>query len=207
MGLLAALLMASGLAHAQQASGMYTCKDSRGRTLSSDRPIPECLDREQRQLRTTGGTLRTIGPAYSEVEIARREERARQEELEARLQADERRKERALLTRYPTAASHERERADALAQYDGVMAVARKHLAELASERGKIDEELEFYKSDVNSAPAALRRQFAANVRAVEAQNRFIADQSAERERVTARFDEERARLAPRWNATALSSR
>ncbi|HET7868163.1 MAG TPA: DUF4124 domain-containing protein, partial [Burkholderiaceae bacterium] len=29
-------------------SGIYSCTDARGRRLTSDRPIIECLDREQR---------------------------------------------------------------------------------------------------------------------------------------------------------------
>ena len=51
-----ALLVGGGVwvaAHAQ-GSSIYTCVDSKGRRLTSDRPIVECLDREQHQLGNTG---------------------------------------------------------------------------------------------------------------------------------------------------------
>lgn len=201
------LLMAGGTAQAQQRTGVYSCKDAHGRSLSSDRPIPECMDREQRELRTTGGTLRKIGPSLSEAELAEREERARQAEWTARLQADARRQERALLVRYPTPAALDRERAEALAQSEAVAIVARERLAELAAERNKIDQEMEFYKAAPASAPPAVRRKLEDNAQSLKAQARLIVAQEAERSRLIARFDDARARLTPQWAGTALSSR
>ena len=43
----------------------YTCVDSKGHKLSSDRPIPECSDREQRVLNKDGSLKRVI-PATPE---------------------------------------------------------------------------------------------------------------------------------------------
>jgi len=114
-------------------------------------------------------------------------------------QTDERRRERALLVRYPNSATHDRERAEALAQIDAVSEAARKRISELGEDRKKIDEEMEFYKQDPTKAPAALRRRIDDNAKSVAVQNRFIAEQEDEKKRVNARFDEERIRLKALW--------
>lgn len=192
-----------GVAHAQgkdvPAGSIYTCTDAQGRTLTADRPIPACNDREQRELSPSGLTRRKIEPTYSAREMAEREDRAREAAVQAAKATDERRRERALLVRYPSAASHDRERNEALSQVDAVIQAAQKRIAELGEDRKKIDEELEFYKKDVSKAPGAMRRKLEDNTQSMAVQHRFIAEQEEEKKRVNARFDEERARLKPLW--------
>ena len=53
----------------EAAGGIYTCVDRNGRRLTADRPIPECLDREQRELSPSGMTRRQIGPSLTELEV------------------------------------------------------------------------------------------------------------------------------------------
>ena len=187
---------------------IYSCVDDRGRTITADRLIAACMDREQLELSPGGTVRRRIEPSYTAHELAAREERARQAEQQALRLREERRQDRALLVRYPNAASHERERAEALAQVDAVSQAARKRLAELADERKRIDDELEFYKSDVSKAPDSVKRQLDENAQSANVQIRFIQDQDAEKKRVNARFDEQRARLLKLWapgDATAAS--
>jgi hypothetical protein len=207
IGLLAVLpLAAAAVVHAQQATGgpgIYSCTDARGRTITADRPIPDCADREQRELSPSGSVRRKLEPTYTAREQAERDERERQVQLQATRLREEQRRERALLIRYPNPAAHDRERAEALVQIDAVVTAARKRLSELAEERRKIDDELEFYAKDVAKAPASLRRKVDDNTKSMTVQNRFIADQDDEKKRVNARFDEERARLRPLWAVTA----
>jgi hypothetical protein len=181
-------------------AGIYSCVDSKGHTITADRPIPDCIDREQRELNPSGTIRRKVEPTYTPREQAEREERDRQAQLQASRQIEERRRERALLIRYPNAAAHDRERAEALVQIDAVIQAAKKRLGELAEERKRIDEELEFYKGDPTKAPSSVRRKADDNARSVEVQNRFIAEQEDEKKRVNARFDEEQARLKPLWS-------
>lgn len=181
-------------------AGIYTCVDGRGRTLTADRPIAECNDREQRELNPSGSTRRKLEPTYTARELQEREDRAREAAIVAARQTDERRRERALLVRYPNSATHDRERAEALAQIDAVSEAARKRISELGEDRKKIDEEMEFYKQDPTKAPAALRRRIDDNAKSVAVQNRFIAEQEEEKKRVNARFDEERGRLKTLWS-------
>ena len=43
-------------------AGIYTCVDAQGRRHTSDRPIPECLDREQRVLNRDGSQRQVVPP-------------------------------------------------------------------------------------------------------------------------------------------------
>jgi hypothetical protein len=74
-------------------------------------------------------------------------------------------------------------------------------LNELAAQRKKLDDEMEFYKKDPKKAPEYLRRQLEENSQSVAVQKRFIADQDEEVRRVNGRFDDELARLRPLWLA------
>lgn len=203
-GLLPLLLLA-GAAWSQAtggpaaSSGIYSCTDARGRTITSDRRIPDCIDREQRELNPSGTTRRLIEPSYTGQEQAERDERKRQATLAAVRLAEERRRERALLIRYPTPVVHDRERAEALAQIDAVIGAAKKRIGELAVERRKVDDELEFYKNDISKAPPSVRRQVDDNAKSVAVQIRFVGEQEDEKQRLNARFDEERTRLKPLW--------
>ena len=196
---------ATAVAQQNSSSGIYTCVDARGRTITSDRPIPACSDREQRELRPGGGVRRTIEPTLTAREQAAREEQERQAGLVAARATEERRRERALLMRYPNEETHERERTDVLAQIDVLIKAAMTRLAELMTERRRIDDELEFYRNDLSKAPSAVRRKIEDNAQSVAVQNRFIREQEDEKRRVNARFDEERARLKPFWNASAAT--
>lgn len=199
--LVMALLPAAAPAQPATApAAIYSCTDARGRTLTADRPIAECSDREQRELSPSGTTRRKIEPTYTARELAEREDRAREAALQATRLIDERRRERALLVRYPNATVHDRERKEALVQIDAVIQAAQKRLDELAEDRKKIDEELEFYKHDVSKAPGAVRRKLEDNAQSVAVQNRFIGEQEDEKKRVNARFDEERSRLKQIWS-------
>jgi hypothetical protein len=180
--------------------GIYTCTDARGRTLTADRPIAECTDREQRELNPSGSVRRKVEPTYTARELQEREDRAREAAIQTARLTDERRRERALLVRYPNLATHDRERSEALAQIDAVTQAARKRIAELSEDRKKIDEEMEFYKQDTTKAPGAVRRKLEDNTQSVVVQNRFIAEQEEEKKRVNARFDEERTRLKTLWS-------
>lgn len=201
-----AALSSCGMALAQPAKtdgpgvGIYTCVDARGRTLTADRPIAECSDREQRELGPSGTVRRKLEPTYTAREQQEREDRAREAAIQAARLIDERRRERALLVRYPNATTHDRERVEALSQIDAVIQAAKKRLVELADDRKKIDEELEFYKQDTSKAPGAVRRRIEDNTQSVAVQNRFIAEQEEEKKRVNARFDEERGRLKTLWS-------
>jgi Domain of unknown function (DUF4124) len=194
----AGLWLASAVASAQ----IYTCVDARGRKLTSDRPIAECADREQKELNTSGTVKRTVKPVMTAEEQRAFDDKQKDAAEEAARQLEEKRKDRALLTRYPNRATHDKERTEALAQVDAVMKAATKRIGELAVQRKEIDTEMEFYKKDPAKAPLSLKRQIDDHNNSVAVQKRFIADQEGEMKRINARFDEELVKLKTLWLLT-----
>ncbi len=202
-GLLAASL-AVALTHAPAraqapVAGIYSCVDAKGRKLTSDRPIAECTDREQRLLNPSGTVKGTVGPTLTAQERADAEAKDRLVLEERARRDEEKRRDRALLIRYPNKAVHDSERAEAVAQIGVVKKAALKRVEELLRQRTSIDAEMEFYKKDPSRAPPSLRRQAEDVTLSLAVQGRFIADQDGEINRVNARFDEELARLKQLW--------
>jgi hypothetical protein len=199
-----ALWAASVAAQAQSPiiPGVYTCTDAKGRKLTADRPIPECTDREQKVLNPSGTVKAKVGPTLTAQEKADQEAKEKREIEERNKTLDERRRDRALLTRYPNKEVHDGERREALAQITVVIQAAKNRLTELGRQRVAIDEEMEFYKKDPTKAPAYVRRQLEENIQSQTVQKRFIDEQEAEIRRVNVRFDDELTRLRQLWQLT-----
>ncbi len=198
------LVAAPALAQAP-ATGIYSCVDGKGRKLTSDRPIAECVDREQKVLNPSGTVRAKVGPTLTAQERADIEAKERLENEARAQQAEDRRRERALLTRYPSRAVHDKERVEAFAQVAAVAQAAHKRVEELLKDLGRLDQEMEFYKKDPSKAPYAIRRQIEEIAQGIGVQKRFIAEQELELKRVSARFDDELARLKPLWAAQSAA--
>lgn len=204
----ACLALVGGLLPALPAAaqgGIYTCTDAQGRRITSDRPIPACLDREQRELGKMGIVRRVVPPSYTADERAQLDQKRKAEEEQLARVAEEKRRDRALLIRYPNQGVHDKERAEALSQIDEVVNAVIKREVSLVEQRKDIDAELEFYKGDVNQAPAWLKRKLEDNEKQLQVQKRFLGEQNQEKQRINARFDEELAKLRQLWSK--LSSR
>ncbi len=189
-----------------QAQGIYACTDGKGRRITSDRPIVECLDREQQQLGKTGIVRQVVPPSYTADERAKIEDKQRAEnEIKARA-AEEKRRERALLIRYPNQVVHDKERAEALAQIDEVIAAVNKREVALKQQRKEVETEMEFYLADPSKAPFWLRRKLEDSDKQMVVQKRFLEEQAQEKLRINQRFDEELAKLRQLWPPTAAAT-
>ena len=145
---------------------------------------------------------REIGPSLTVQELAAQEAKDKLA-LEAHARdAETKRRDRALLLRYPSRAVHDQERATALAQVDEVIKASSKRTGELAEQRKTIDSELEFYAKDASKVPLPLKRRVEENDKSVVVQKSFIAEQDLEKKRVNMRFDEELVKLKPLWVLT-----
>lgn len=180
-------------------AGIFTCVDSKGRRLTADRPIAECTDREQKELSSTGIVRRTLPPTPTAQEQAIFEEKARKAAEEANRAAEEKRRDRALLARYPNQTVHDKERNIALQVVDDVIVTANKRVQELTAQHQTLVTETDAYKGDVAKIPVRLKRLIEENELQQAAQKRFLAEQAAEKQRINARFDQELARLRSLW--------
>lgn len=197
--LLASWLMVTMGGALAQSQGIYTCVDKIGRKLTADRPISECMDREQKILNPSGTVKSIVSPPKSEKELA---ELAAQKRKDAEIQAqleEEKKRDRALISRYPKRAVHDKTRAEALREINAVREIAVARVKELMVQRDKIAAELEFYKKDPETTPVNLRRRAEENTRNISEQRQFMVHQDQEVVRTNARFDDELTRLRPQW--------
>jgi hypothetical protein len=187
------------LGGASAAQEIYSCVDGKGRTITADRPIAECTDRSQRALSSSGVFKHQIGPSLTALEQAAQDLKDRRMAEARSRDAENRRRDKALLLRYPAPEVHDRERAAALQQIDEVIMAASKRRNELADQRKTLADELEFYVRDPSRAPLSLKGRLQDNEASVAVQQKFIADQENEKKRVNQRFDEELSKLRPLW--------
>jgi hypothetical protein len=198
--LTAVLLSAGAVASASAAPSttlVFTCVTANGRTLTSDRLIAECTDREQRVLSHDGTLLRIVPPTLTADERAEKEARERKAIADREAKAEAVRRDRNLLLRYPNEQAHQWARDAAMADIRTSIQLSELRQRELITERKPLLEEAEFYKD--KPLPAKLRQQIDANEAATTAQQDAQSNQRAELERVTKLFDAELARLKRLW--------
>jgi hypothetical protein len=205
--LVAGIAVAAGAAPvAAQPSGpgIYTCVDAKGRTITSDRPNMECLDREQKRYGAGGTIKERVGPSLTADERAREDEKARRADEQRARDVESKRRDRVLLNRYPDQASHQREREDALSRVDSATASGESRVTELVQQREDLAKDEKAAGGDV-AKMGRVRRAIDDNEQNLAAQKRLLAAQSDERQRVNKRFDEELSRLKPMWAQNAAA--
>lgn len=201
------LALLPALAPAQTAAPparIFSCTLPDGRKLTSDRPIPECLSREQRLHRSDGSIRGSLPPAMSLEERAAAELLAREDLARKAALADAVRHDRNLLSRYPRLDRHDAARKAALDDIVKATEISERRIKELAKERKILDDEAEFYKG--KSPPPKLKQQLDANDASVDAQRQIIGQQSDEIARVNRRYDVELTRLKKLWGGAAPGS-
>lgn len=176
---------------------IYTCVDAHGKRYTSDRPIVECLDREQRVLNQDGSQRKLVPPRMNAEERAAAEEREHERQVAEAAQKDAIRRDRNLMMRYPTEQSHQKAREAALDDLKNAIKTSELRVAELQSERKPLEAEAEFYKG--KALPPKLRTKLEANDAAQQAQRDVIQGQKAEIVRINALYDAELARLKKLW--------
>ena len=176
---------------------IYTCVDDRGRRLTADRPIPECLAKEQRVL-NRDGSLRTIHPPTLTAEERAVVEARKRREAEARAAQQEAvRRDRTLMLRFPDEAAHAKARGDALDTVRLAITTSEKRLQSLAQERRPLLAEAEFYAG--KPLPPKLQAALDGNEVATAAQQSAMLTQQAELERINRLYDAELDRLRQLW--------
>lgn len=203
-----ALAVALPCAHAQTPAGggkaIYTCTTADGRKLTGDRPIADCMAREQRVLNADGSLRSILPPTLSLEERAAKEELDRKLAVERSAQADAVRRDRNLKARFPNEAAHKRARDAALDDVKTAMRTSERRLVDLAAERKPLKDEAEFYVG--KPLPSKLKQQLDANDASSEAQRVLIENQKAELVRVSKLYDQELARLKRLWAGAPLGS-
>ncbi len=191
-------------ANTPSATQVFTCVNAAGRSLTSDRLIGDCMDREQRVLSRDGTLIRIVPPSLTADERAEKEARDRKvaAEREARMEAI--RRDRNLMQRFPNVAAHHKAREQALEVTQYAIAQSEARLADLERERKPLLDETEFYKG--KALPGKLKGQLDAVDAATAAQKQLLATQKAELERASKIYDIELVHLKKLWAGAPAGS-
>jgi Domain of unknown function (DUF4124) len=176
---------------------IYTCNDASGKRLTSDRPIPECLDTEQRVLNKDGSQRQVLPPRMTAAERAHYEAEQKKREKAEQAYKDAVRRDRTLASRYPNEALHRKAREAALDDVRKSIASSEARVAELAKERKPLQADAEFYKG--KPLPFKLKSSLDANEAQQQAQHDIIDTQKAEMVRINSMYDIELTRLKKLW--------
>lgn len=190
-----ALALAAGLGAtvSPAAAEVFVCTDPGGRTITSDRPPPECANLPIRELRPDGSVRRVIEPPLTEEQRRARAETARREQKEAEARRTKARRDIALMEAYANEEAIEANRQAALANRQAMIERARQRLDTFAADRVKLEQEAEFYAN--RKMPATLERAIEANQELAQAEKRLIVEMEADMKRINQRFDGELARF------------
>jgi hypothetical protein len=183
---------------------IFTCTDASGKKLTSDRPIPECNNREQRVLNGDGSVRRVQGPTQTADERADAEAREQKTALEEKQKREAIQRDRNLLARFPNEAAHRKARGEALDVVKNALRGSEARLAALAKERKPLMDESEFYLNQ--PLPTKLAAQLDANDALVEAQRALVRNQKDEVVRIEDRYDAELVRLKLLWGGARPGS-
>jgi hypothetical protein len=207
-GMLLLALGAGAAAWAQSGppgpSGIYSCTDASGKKLTSDRPIAECISREQRVLNADGSVRRVLPPTMTADERSEAEARERAAVAERARQQEAIRRDRNLLVRFPNEAAHRKAREAALEDSRKALSESEKRLAALAVERKPLRDETEFYVG--RQLPLKLKLALDANDASVDAQKSLVQNQQQEIVRINQLYDAELERLKKLWDGAQPGS-
>lgn len=174
---------------------VYTCTTSQGRKITADRPIPECMDREQRELQTTTGRINIIQPKQTEAErwAAREQRKETERQQEAALR--QQRHDQQLLVRYPDDASLEEKRSYLIDEVKKRWAPTLEEQAELDARRKELSAEAEARRKARKVADFSSAKEAAQLERRTLQLQPMVAKAQTEINRVNSEMDADLARL------------
>lgn len=188
-----AALLALALVAAPASATLYVCTTAEGRTITADRPPPECANLAVKELRLDGSIRRVIEPPLTEEQRRFRAERMRREHLEQEARRAKARRDIALMETYASEHEIEAARQAALSGRQTMIDRSKQRLEGFEAERTRFEQEAEFYAK--RKIPAKLERAIEANKDLMQAEHRLIADMQADMARINQRFDAELARF------------
>jgi hypothetical protein len=188
------LAAAAGLALLAPAASaaLYVCTDAKGRTITADRPPPECANVPIKELRPDGSVRRVIEPPLTDEQRRERAEKARRDYQEQEAKRTQARRDIALMETYANEGEIEAARQATLAGRQVIIDRSLQRLESFAAERVKLEHEAEFYAN--RKLPEKLERAIESNKELAQAEHRLIADMQADIQRINKRFDAELAR-------------
>ncbi len=174
------------------APAFYSCV-ANGRTYTADRPPPECVNSELRELNKDGSVRRVVPrPLTLDEQRARALEAKKKMEEDDKEQAQKRR-DRSLLEAYASEEEIEQARSKALDISNEAIRRSNSRLERMESEKKKLDDESEFYKK--RDLPEHIKRAYVTNQQDKSTEQKVVREARIEMQRINERFDAEKKRF------------
>lgn len=184
------LALAALLPAAQAAPSIYTCRDDSGRTITADRPVPECARQPLRELRPDGALRREHAAPPTPAQLREREAMEARQRDAAHARREHELRDRALLQAWPDEGKLEMARRRAL---EGLQAERAATAARMVARHAQL-REAQRTQARAPEDPDA-RRKVQDIAAAILADDARLAAQRDEMAATVARFDADRERL------------
>jgi hypothetical protein len=181
------LLMAMSMAHAQK---MYMCKDASGRTITSDRPIPECADRATKELDRSGMVRREIPPPPTPEQ--RREQKLQEEKAKADaiLAEEQKQSDRLILAHYANEKDIETSRKRALDLVQDRIKRETQDMATLQKNLTAVQADAAAQTKAKGVPTPAMKRRIEDTEQAVQTAKKSLQAREAELVQVNTKYDQ-----------------
>lgn len=184
-----ALLLPLLLAGAGASAQIYMCKDASGRTITSDRPVPECADRVTRELDKRGLVRREIQPPLTPEQKRQMqidEEKRREQEAAAE---EQKREDRAITLRYRNENDIEAARQRSLDVAQEQIKREKLTLTNAEKQQKQAQADTDSYKKKNAAVPPGVQRRVEQSDQDVASSKKAIEHAEAEIGQINAKFD------------------
>ena len=189
--------------HVSSRAQIFVCKDASGRTLTSDRPIPECADRPIRVLDGRGNTRRVIEPPMTAEQKRKLKEQEAQRKADEIVAAERSRIDLAIKTRYRSEADIEMARERATAPIEETIRREKSFLAEAEKQEAEAQTEADTAQKKNRQLPVHVKRKLDDAAQSVIAAKKQLEEAKGERTQVSARYDDTLKRFRELSGVTA----
>lgn len=184
------ILIACSLFVQSAQAEIYTCKDAAGRTITSDRPIPECADRAMFVRQNPNQSQREIPRPKTVEERRKADAEEEKQKIEAQLEQDRRREELYLLANFKSETDIELARQRSIETLKEKIRVGNEQIKAVSYLLTEL--QVQQQNSEKKSPAEIIELQHRANQLALSIKNSRTANEKyeAEQVRINAQFDD-----------------
>ena len=172
---------------------IYSCKDESGRTLTSDRPLPECGNRAIRVLRPDGLQKGEIAVPLTAEQKAQKDIADEKRRTQENVIREQKQYDRALMAAFPSVQALEASRKRHVAEINEEIAAAKRRIELKYPDLQAAKAELEFYKT--KPVPGMVRNKIQTAASAILVEDELIIAKNSEIELLNKKYNSDGKRL------------
>lgn len=186
------LLLAAVWSQHSQAQSIFTCKDDNGRTLTSDRPIPECSRKVMREMSSAGVVKNEHAAPLTPEQLRQKKAEDEDRRLAEIKRRQEESRDKALLVAFPNMAALEAARARQVNDLKSELVLVESRIVKEYQTLKAAQAEA---KSQGSNVSFAARRKVQVSSSSILTENDVLTRIQAEINRTNQRFDDDAKRL------------